>query len=147
MATSNKIRSLFLLLLLSYAPLALSHGVGLAMARQEAQVIWLRHDDDTPLADADYELSVVGANTPYQTGQTDALGRVVFIPGDLLQWRLRVFSEDGHGVDKTFELTAAGAIHSHDDHGYSHITKLILGIGILLSVFGVVMLFVKRNKH
>ncbi|MES9970788.1 MAG: hypothetical protein ABW092_12210 [Candidatus Thiodiazotropha sp.] len=146
MATSNKIRSILLLFLISHLPAALSHGVGLTMDRREAQVIWLAHEDDTPLANAAYELSVVGVNRPYQRGQTDALGRVVFIPGDSTQWRLRVFSEDGHGVDRTIELTAGEAVHSHHEHGSSDLTKLILGVGVLLSGFGFLMLFAKRNK-
>ena len=121
--------------------------MGLEIDRQEAHVIRLQHADDTPLVDAEYELSVVGAEAPYQTGQTDALGRVVFIPGDVRQWRLRVFSQDGHGIDRTFELAAGTALPVHDAHSYSDITKLVLGVGILLVGFGIVMLFAKRNKR
>jgi nickel transport protein len=146
MVNLTTFRFLLLLALLGYAPMILSHGVGLHIDRQEAGVIQLHHDDATPMAEAGYELSVVGASAPYQSGKTDALGRVVFIPGDVRAWRLRVFSEDGHGIDTTFELTPGAISHSHADHVDSDITKLVLGIGILLSGFGILMMFTKRKR-
>ncbi|MEW8086793.1 MAG: hypothetical protein AB2823_14640 [Candidatus Thiodiazotropha endolucinida] len=147
MAVTTQFRSFLLLVLLGYAPSCLSHGVGLKIERQEAGVIWLQHSDDTPLADVEYELAADGGNTPYQSGKSDALGRVVFIPGDVREWRLRVFSEDGHGIDTVFELAPGATSHSHTGQTYSDFTKLILGIGILLSGFGVMMLFVKRKRR
>jgi nickel transport protein len=143
-----KIRTFSLsIILMVYAPMILSHGVGLDIERHEADVIQLHHDDDTPLAEVAYELTAAGASTPYQSGKTDALGRVVFISGDVSEWRLRVFSEDGHGLDTTFELTPGVASHSLTDHAESDITKLVLGIGILLSGFGIMMLFAKRKQR
>ncbi|MBW9272881.1 MAG: ABC transporter permease [Candidatus Thiodiazotropha sp. (ex. Lucinisca nassula)] len=147
MAVTTQFRSFLLLVLLGYAPSSLSHGVGLKIERQEAAVIWLHHTDDTPLADVAYELTADGGNAPYQSGKSDASGRVVFIPGDVRGWRLRVFSEDGHGIDTVLELAPGMASHSHTGHTYSELTKLILGIGILLSGFGVMMLFTKRKRR
>ncbi|MBW9266898.1 MAG: ABC transporter permease [Candidatus Thiodiazotropha sp. (ex. Lucinisca nassula)] len=147
MAVTTRFRSFLLLVLLGYAPSCLSHGVGLKIERQEAAVIWLHHTDDTPLADVAYELTADGGNAPYQSGKSDASGRVVFIPGDVRGWRLRVFSEDGHGIDTVLELAPGMASHSHTGHTYSELTKLILGIGILLSGFGVMMLFTKRKRR
>ncbi|MES9892356.1 MAG: LPXTG cell wall anchor domain-containing protein, partial [Candidatus Thiodiazotropha sp.] len=60
---------------------------------------------------------------------------------------LRVFSADGHGIDTVFELAPGVASHSHTGHTSSDFTKLILGIGILLSGFGVMMLFTKRKRR
>ncbi|MBT2970751.1 MAG: ABC transporter permease [Candidatus Thiodiazotropha sp. (ex Ctena orbiculata)] len=119
----------------------------MAIDRQEAQVISLHHDDETPLAGAEYELFAAGADLPYQSGRTDARGRVVFIPGDLRQWRLRVFGEDGHGLDTHFESTADPRHQGHVDHEVSKTSLLVLGLGILLSGFGAALLFAKRNRH
>jgi hypothetical protein len=71
----------------------------------------------------------------------------VFIPSNAQEWRLRIFSEDGHGIDTIFELTPGAASHSHAGHTDSDITKLVLGIGILLSGFGIMMLFTKRKQR
>ncbi|MEW8012860.1 MAG: hypothetical protein AB2766_07375 [Candidatus Thiodiazotropha endolucinida] len=147
MAVTTQFRSFLLPVLLVYATSCLSHGVGLKIERQEAGVIWLHHTDDTPLADVEYELTATGGKAPYQSGKSDALGRVVFIPGDVREWRLRVFSADGHGIDTVFELAPGVASHSHTGHTYSDFTKLILGIGILLSGFGVMMLFTKHKRR
>ncbi len=147
MVSSNRIPAALLLMILLYPPLLLSHGTGFEINRQEATVLRLHHDDDTPIADANYELSMEGADLPYQTGHTDADGRVVFIPGDARQWHLRVFSEDGHGVDKHFELHAGATGYSRDPDSISSLSKAILGLGILLSGFGLMMLFLKRAKQ
>jgi nickel transport protein len=144
-----KIIKFFILVILTLHPhLILAHGVGLYIDRQEARVILrLHHADDTPLAEAGYELSVAGAEVPYQSGKTDTLGRVVFSPGDTREWRLRVFSEDGHGIDTRFELTPGTVSHAHADHTDLDITKLVLGIGILLSGFAMMMLYAKRKRR
>ncbi|MES9992626.1 MAG: hypothetical protein ABW098_11765 [Candidatus Thiodiazotropha sp.] len=110
-------------------------------------MISIQHEDDTPLADVDYELSIAGEEWPYQSGRTDARGRVVFIPGTERRWRLRVFSADGHGLDERFELDPDPLPHGHADHGVSRISKLVLGVGILLSVFGIALLFARRSKR
>jgi hypothetical protein len=120
--------------------------VGFEIVSREASVIRLNHGDDTPLVNADYELSVVGVETPYQSGKTDVFGRVVFIPGDLREWRLRVFNQDGHGIDTTFELDRGALSRVHHDHDSSDVTRLILGIGILLSVFGLLMLYTRKKR-
>ncbi|MET0070691.1 MAG: hypothetical protein ABW096_11700 [Candidatus Thiodiazotropha sp.] len=147
MVSTTTIRTLSLLLLLAYPALLFPHGIGLDMDRQEAQIITLHHDDETPLAGAGYELFAAGADLPYQSGRTDAGGRVVFLPGDIRQWRLRVFGEDGHGLDRRFELTADAQLHGHEDHQVSTISKMVLGLGILLSGFGTALLLAKRKRH
>jgi nickel transport protein len=147
MVSSNRILTALLSITILYPPLLLSHGTGLEIERREATVIRLQHDDDTPMADANYELTASGEDQPYQTGHTDARGRVVFIPGDARQWHLRVFSQDGHGIDRRFELDAAAPRQSHGDDSIPGLAKAILGIGILLSGFGLMMLFVKRSKQ
>jgi hypothetical protein len=141
-----KHRSLLVFILLAYTPLLFSHGLGFEIDRHEASVIHLHHSHDTPLANADYELSIIGAETSYQSGKTDALGRVAFIPGEVRKWRLRVFNQDGHGIDTTFELTPDGLSDAHHAHTSSHISTMILGVGILLSGFGLLMLFSRRKR-
>ncbi|MEW8509018.1 MAG: hypothetical protein AB2598_20220 [Candidatus Thiodiazotropha sp.] len=116
------------------------------IVRQEAQVISIHHEDETPLAGVDYELTMVGADRPYQSGRTDTGGRVVFLPGTARQWRLRVFTEDGHGLDRHFELESEPVPQGQAGQGLADISKLVLGVGILLSGFGIAILFVGRNK-
>jgi nickel transport protein len=141
-----KHRSLLVFILLAYTPLLLSHGVGFEIDRQEATVIQLHHGHDTPLANADYELFMFGEQAAFQSGKTDALGRVAFITGEVRKWRLRVFNQEGHGIDTTFELTPDGLPVAHHNHTSSQVTTLILGVGILLSGFGLVMLFTRQKR-
>lgn len=146
MVLKNRILATLLLPVLIHPLLVFSHGVGLEIDRQEATVIRLHHDDGTPLADASYELSRGGKDLPYQSGQTDASGRVVFIADDAGQWHLRVFSQDGHGIDERFDVNPNLAQPRRENQAVSGLTKMVLGIGILFSGFGLMMLFVKRSK-
>ncbi|MCU7892353.1 MAG: hypothetical protein KZQ78_12370 [Candidatus Thiodiazotropha sp. (ex Ustalcina ferruginea)] len=142
---SNKARFL-LLLLMSYAPLVQSHGIEMSIDQGEASIVTLRFPNNQPFANVSYELFVAASKSPYQTGRTDAQGRVVFVPGSIRQWRIRVFSKDGHGTDTHLEVDADSTSRFSDGETVSPIAYLVLGIGILLSGFGLLLLTVKRGK-
>ena len=75
-------------------------------------------------------------------------GRVVFIPGDARQWRLKAFSADGHGVDLRFASPAAqgnAAVAIDAGVGPSRTALALLGLGLILALFGAYQLFGKRR--
>ncbi|MCU7931254.1 MAG: hypothetical protein KZQ90_10665 [Candidatus Thiodiazotropha sp. (ex Codakia rugifera)] len=142
---SNKARYLFILLM-SYTSIVQSHGIDMSIGRAEASIVTLRYHNNEPFANVSYELFVAESKHPYQSGRTDAQGRVVFFPGSIRQWRIRVFSKDGHGTDTPLEVDTDSI--SRNPGGESVLTTayLVLGIGILLSGFGLLLLTVKRGK-
>lgn len=142
---SNKARFL-LFLLMSYAPLVQSHGVEMSIDQAEASIITLRYHNNQPFANVAYELFVAKSKSAYQSGRTDAQGRVVFVPGSIRQWRIRVFSEDGHGTDTHLEVDADSISRFSGGETVSATAYLVLGVGILLSGFGFLLLTVKRGK-
>lgn len=136
-----------------------AHGIRHETSRSECVVVTLTHDDGEPFADQRYDLYRPGEAERYQSGRTDGDGRVVFFPGTGGDWRLRAFSEDGHGVDMTVAVamtaTPAPSTPAPDTITVDAATartpcnsrtqRIVTGVSLLFGFFGVVMLFTRRK--
>jgi nickel transport protein len=133
--------------LLLWVGAAGAHEVHHAIAATNAVAMSLTYADGSPFAYEKYELYAEGKEVPVQVGNTDAAGRVVFIPGETKQWRLKAYSADGHGVDLRFESPAvqAGAAVTADA-GPGRATLALFGLGLILAAFGAYQLFGRKKK-
>ena len=124
-----------------------AHGLHHSVSEGDAMVISLFLENGAEFSNQSYEIYRPGEETPFQVGRTDALGRVAFVPDSDGEWRLRAFSEDGHGLDITVmaggggSATDAGAVHRDGS------ARIILGVAIILAAFGVVSLLWGRRKR
>lgn len=139
-------RVILLLMLIATASLS-AHEMRLEVGVDTASVITLSYPDGEPFADKPYQLFAEGSESPRQSGQTDTQGRVIFVPGRLRQWRLRAFSEEGHGTDTLLELETGSTANLSQDKAAVPFPYLILGVGVLLSGFGLLMLYARRGKQ
>lgn len=139
--------SLALLPLALWSLAAPAHEVHHRLSAVGAVAIALSYADGEPFAYEKYELTAEGQQVPMQVGNTDAAGRVVFIPGDQRRWRLKAYSADGHGVDLNFEApdTAAPATTAAEA-APSRITQVVLGLSLLFGLFGLWQLFLRRKN-
>jgi len=130
--------------LFSLAP-ALAHEVHHAVEAAGAVSVRLTFADGQPFAFEAFEVYAAGSDKPLAVGRTDAQGRAVFVPPEAGEVRLRAFAADGHGVDLTLNPprggTAAAVPAVEDRPG-----KLMFGAGILLALFGLIQLFVRKGK-
>ena len=97
-----------------------------------------------------YDVFAPGAETPFQSGRVNALGEVSFRPDRAGAWRLRVITADGHGADIELELDAAGAVAAvHAQHGHAHgyWTRVLAGLGYLLGIFGLLVIWQQRRAR
>lgn len=139
-----KVLAVLLMLLVSAAS---AHEVHHAIAATNAVSIALSYADGSPFAYEKYELYAEGKEVPVQVGNTDALGRIVFIPGDTKNWRIKAWSTDGHGIDLRFEAPALRpGTAAVVDAGPSRSTLALLGLGLILAAFGAYQLFGKRRQ-
>ncbi len=139
-------RTLALVLLL-WTVGAAAHEVHHDIAATGAVMVHLRYADGSPFAYEKYELFPEGQEVPVQVGNSDAQGRVVFVPGETINWRLKAYSADGHGVDLKFAAPAiqaatAPAVAAGPDRP----TQLLIGLSLLFGLFGLVQLFLRRRK-
>jgi nickel transport protein len=119
-----------------------AHQVVSTIGSAPATVATLTYADGKPFAYEAYELFAGGAETPRQVGRTDALGRVTFLPDGQQAWRLRAFTEDGHGIDTAFEV----APHPVSAATTSpRLPLALLGGSLVLALFGLYQLFLRRR--
>ncbi|PKO68666.1 MAG: ABC transporter permease [Betaproteobacteria bacterium HGW-Betaproteobacteria-14] len=132
-------------LLLPLAP-ALAHEVHLAVEAASAVSVRLTFADGQPFAFEAFEVYAAGADKPSAVSRTDAQGRAVFLPPATGEVRLRAFAADGHGVDLKLNPPRGGeaAVAAATE---DRALKIILGVGILLALFGLVQLVLRRKKH
>lgn len=135
-----------LFLLAFWAALAQAHEVHHTIAATSAVAVAIRYADGSPFAYEKYELYAEGRETPVQVGNTDAAGRIVFVPDNHRNWRLKAFSADGHGVDLRFQAPAAQTAPAIVEPNPGRATFALLGLGIILAAFGAYQLFFGRKK-
>lgn len=97
-----------------------------------------------------YEVLGPGAEGPFQSGRTNALGELSFRPDRPGSWRVRVFTEDGHGATIDLEVDATGSIASlQGPHGNEHHywTRVLAALGYLLGAFGLLVMWRGRRAR
>lgn len=126
-----------------------AHEIIQNVTRGNAVVITLSEPNGSPFSYESYEVYREGEETPYQTGRTDALGRIVFLPDRQGTWRVRAFSEDGHGIDTRIQAGPAdapdGASKNPEAWGADRYGKVTLGIFVILVAFAVALAILRRR--
>jgi len=121
----------------------LAHEVIVATSASSATVVQLNYADGQPFAFEAYELYPAGGHMPAQVGRTDASGRVVFVAVGGQEYRLKAWSADGHGVERTVVASGdSGDVAVAPPSSRSGL--LLAGIGVIFGLFGVWQLFLRR---
>lgn len=137
-------RLVFLLLLAASAALN-AHELHYTAASGEAVVLRVFYADAKGFAFEAYEISRDGEALPVQVGRTDAQGRIAFLPDGAGTWRLKAFTEDGHGLDVRFTTDAAAQLDALDKPFYERHARILVGVGLIFGVFGLLSLFIRRK--
>lgn len=137
-------KALVSFLLVSLVAGVKAHEVVSHTSIARAMVVQLQYADSKPFAFEAYEVYASGSDRPFHVGRTDHEGRAVFLPLGSGELRLRAFSADGHGLDLRFQpdgLAPSGADRADEDR----FTRILLGIGVVLALFGAVQLFFRKR--
>lgn len=126
---------------------AACHDVVLEATRGDAVLLDLRHHNGSPFSHESYEIRPEGGEIPFQSGRTDANGRIAFAPGRASTWRLVARSEDGHGIDTTFETTAPGTVEVPPRSPFDRFPRIFAGVGVILGIFGLWQLIAGRTRR
>lgn len=98
--------------------------------------------DNTRFSYERYEVYRDGSRLPFQVGRTDALGRALFCPDRTGKWILKTFSEDGHGAVVHISV---GSLSFKEEHSaLKHIRDILAGAGLVLGLFGLFELYIRR---
>jgi len=124
-----------------------AHEVVHEIVQTRATIIILSYDDGEPFSGARYEAGPVDAEKPALTGTTDRTGRVVIFGDAPGRWKLRAFSEDGHGAVLEFDRGAGSDAEPTPEtvNSQAAIPKWV-GFVVLFGVFAALRQWVRRNK-
>ncbi|MFN6961347.1 MAG: hypothetical protein ACK4N6_03815 [Rhodocyclaceae bacterium] len=133
--------------LLFLAAGAQAHEVDQHIGTREAVVITLTYANGQPFAYEKYALTPAGQETPLQVGNTDAAGRIAFVPDGIEKWRLQTTSADGHGVNQEIVVPATGTAVAATNAANELPRWLLAGCGLSLifGLFGLWQLFVRKK--
>ena len=92
-----------------------------------------------------YEVYRAGEEVPFQVGRTDQKGRVVFLPDRAGTWRIKAFSEDGHGADLSFSTGAKGVGGDASQPLLERHLRIVVGVSVIFGLFGLVSLLMRRG--
>lgn len=133
------------ILLLFAATLAQAHEVHPRIEAADAVVVTLTYANGQPFAYEKYALYPAGQDTPRQVGNTDAAGRIAFVPDGIGQWRLQATSADGHGVNLEFGAPTVAAPAA----SATALPRWLLagfGLSLIFGLFGLLQLFLRRKS-
>lgn len=128
-------------------PPAWGHDLQYELSRHQAVVITLFYADASPFSFESYEIFPEGERLPVQVGRTDARGRIAFLPDRAGRWRLKVISEDGHGLDVVIATDDATQVQGVDRPLYERYGRVVVGMALILGVFGFLRLFIRKNDE
>lgn len=140
-----KTRLLSLLCLLLPA-LTQAHELSYMVGSNPAVVLHLFHHDGSAFDRQRYEILRDGETEPYQSGHSDARGRIAFLPDRAGTWRVRTFSADGHGLSFSFTTDAAVQVTDYEQPFFERYTRVIAGAGLIFGAFGLISLFVRGKS-
>ena len=124
---------------------ALAHDLQHRIDEAAAVSVELLFADGSAFALESYEVYRAGDEIPFQVGRTDARGRVVFLPDRAGTWRIKAFSEDGHGADFSFSTGAKGDVKVGSESFLDRHLRIIAGISVIFGVFGLIGLLSRRR--
>lgn len=144
--TTRQCFLIVLCVLLANVSTAVSHELRHVVTRGDAVVVELFYPDNTRFGNQRYEIYHSDDDAPFQIGTTDKRGRVVFIPDRSGTWRIRAFSEDGHGADFTVDVDAEELIAETNGTLFERYSKIMVGLALIVGVFGVIALSQARRR-
>jgi len=125
---------------------AQAHDLQYSVGGGQAVVIRLFYMDNAPFTFEGYEIYREGEKLPYQVGRTDSQGRIAFLPDRAASWRIKATSEDGHGLDFKISTDAAAMLSGTEKPFYERYARIVVGIAVILGLFGFLGLYVKRKQ-
>lgn len=139
-------KSVHVFLLMVIAPVSIpAHGVHASIEESSSTVVVrVEYGDGSPFAYEQYEVFGPGDSIPFMNGRTDARGRILYAPDREGDWRVRFFSQDGHGGEEIVPFTASsGALPPTSS---DRLLRVTAGLGYLAGIFGFALFIFSRKR-
>ncbi len=143
-------KKVFILLILFFAgnSLLFGHDVHYSVNTHNAYVIDLYYADGTKFAYESYEIyKPAEEKSAYQVGRTNASGRITFIPDVPGRWKIKAFTDDGHGVTFDIDVKEGLTLTEKKVDFFERFAKPIFGAGLILIIFSIINIFIRRKEN
>ncbi len=144
---SITLRLLTALCLILASSLAWSHSMHHEVSTAEARVLTLSYTFGQQPVFEPYQIFAPDSDVPFQTGRTDAQGRVSFLPDRPGRWRVLVTTEDGHGIEVRIRVDEGLQVTAIEGPGAGGLAMTLAGVGYLLGLGGLLVLWRQRGKR
>ncbi|WP_415397195.1 hypothetical protein [Sulfurimonas sp. CS5] len=123
--------------------LLFSHNLMHTISKEQSIVISFSFAKEDDFSFQSYEVYAPSSEIPFAVGRTDALSRVSFLPNTQGKWKVKAFSEDGHGkiVEVEVDEQMLPKIDANTNNAF---VKTLIGIMILFGIFG--LIYIKKDK-
>jgi nickel transport protein len=102
--------------------------------------------DGDRVANAPYEVFAPGgATTAWFQGRTDRNGWLAFVPDVPGKWRLKVYGDEGHGLDVTIDA-GAGASGGGGLSTFAFVLRPVIAVAAIALVFGVLLRVYRKQR-
>lgn len=127
--------------------LALAHELRHSVGEGRAAFVSVLHPDGRAFAGEGYEVFRGEETSPFQVGRTDVHGRLAFLPDRAGAWRVRIFSEDGHGLEISLSTDAEAAVDEAEAPSLPPHLRILVGMSVLFGLFGVAQLYWRARSE
>lgn len=125
---------------------SMAHEIRHKVSKADAVVVTLTYADGSPFALERYEIYRQGEEEPFRAGETDGAGQLMFLPDGEGEWRVKSFSQDGHGVEIRLTTDESSLVEVMDRPWVDRYPRLALGLGLIFGLFGILTLFFRRRR-
>ena len=122
-----------------------AHSLSHTVQTGSAVIVDLRYGDGSPFSYESAEVFRPSESVPFLAGRTDANGRLAFVPDRSGDWRVRAFSEDGHGGEFTVSAGGDGTAAA-GPAPLGTPERVAIGVALLFGLFGIWSLFLRRRS-
>jgi nickel transport protein len=134
MRTLASIRLAIVIALAVFATEAEAHGTGWSQGTAPTAILTFYYVGGGPIAGAEIKVFAPdGPATPFQTGQSDLLGRFAFVPDRPGDWTARAVDAEGHETLARIAVADAGVVEDPSE-GITGVLWLSLTANLLLAL-------------
>lgn len=133
-------------LLLFCTSLLFSHNLQHTVSKEQSVVVTFSFAQEDDFSFQSYEIYAPEGEIPFAVGRTDALSRISFLPDRPGLWKIKAFSQDGHG--KIVEVAVDEAMQTQIKIDKSTLfQKALIGIVVLFAVFGLLYIIARKKNE
>lgn len=140
------IRATILALILNFS--AFAHGIFYELV-DGAVGVRVTAPNNIPISNANVTIYAPEASLPFVNGKTDVNGNFAFMPDSHGQWRVVINVDSDHGGHiKDFKITIDEnrKVDEFKKTPYERYMKMLSVLGLLLGLFGIIVLIKNRKK-